>query len=42
LDDDGNNLKKMGVTVSRKIARDTGAWKIILQEARVLHGSQSQ
>jgi hypothetical protein len=32
----------MGVTGSRKIARDTGAWKIILREARILQGSQSQ
>ena len=42
LDDSGNDLKKMGVTGLRKIAGDTGAWKMILQEARVLQGPQSQ
>jgi hypothetical protein len=37
-----NNMKKMGVTSSTKIARDKNAWKLILKEAKVLHGSHSQ
>ena len=31
--------KKMGVRGCRKIARDTDVWKLILKEARVLHGT---
>jgi hypothetical protein len=32
----------MGVRGWRKITRDTDAWKLILKEAKVLHGPQSQ
>jgi hypothetical protein len=31
-------VKKMGVRGWRKIARDIDVWKLILKEARVLHG----
>jgi hypothetical protein len=33
-----NDLKKMGVRDWRTIVSDTGAWKLTLKEARVLHG----
>jgi hypothetical protein len=33
-----NYLKKMTVRGWKKIARDNGAWKLILKEASVLHG----
>jgi hypothetical protein len=42
LADVENDLKKMGVTCWRKIARDSDAWKLILKEAGVLHGPYSQ
>jgi hypothetical protein len=42
LDDVENDLKKMGVRGWRKIDRDRDAWKLILMEARVLHGPYSQ
>jgi len=42
LDDGGNDLKKMGVTGLRTTGRDTGAWKMILQEARIQQRPQSQ
>jgi len=32
----------MGVRGWRKIARDIEAWKLILQQARVLYGQKSQ
>jgi hypothetical protein len=38
LDDAENDLKKMGVRGWRKIAKDRDAWKLILKEARILHG----
>jgi hypothetical protein len=34
--------RKMGVRAWRKIAEDRDAWKLILKEARVLHGLYSQ
>jgi hypothetical protein len=39
LDDVENDLKKMGVRGWRKIVRAKDAWKLILKEAKVLHGS---
>jgi len=42
LDDGGNDLKEMGVTGLRTTAWDTGAWKMIFQEARVQQRPQSQ
>jgi hypothetical protein len=42
LDDVENVLKEIGVRGWRKIARDSGAWKLILKEAKVLHGAKSQ
>jgi hypothetical protein len=38
LDDAENDVKKMGVRSWRKAARDTDVWKLILKEARALHG----
>jgi hypothetical protein len=38
LDDVENDLKKMSVRGWRKIARDRDAWKLIVKEAKVLHG----
>jgi hypothetical protein len=38
LDDVENDLKKMCVRGWRKIAMDRDAWKLILKDARVLHG----
>ena len=38
LDDAENDLKKTGVRGWWKIARDRDAWKLILKEAKVLHG----
>jgi len=38
LDDVENDLKQIGVRGWRKMARDRNAWKLILKEARVLHG----
>jgi hypothetical protein len=32
------DLKKLGVRGWRKMAEDRDAWKLILKEARVLHG----
>jgi hypothetical protein len=37
-DDVEYGLKKMGVRGWRKIAKDRDACKLILEEARVLHG----
>jgi hypothetical protein len=37
-----NDTKKMCVRSSTKIARDRHAWKLILKETKVLHGSYSQ
>jgi hypothetical protein len=34
-----NDLKKLYFRGWRKIARDRDAWKLILKEARVLHGT---
>ena len=34
--------RKMGVRGWRKIADDRDVWKLILKEARVLHGLYSQ
>jgi hypothetical protein len=42
LDDVENDLKKMSARGCRKIARDRGAWKLILKETKVLHGPYSQ
>jgi hypothetical protein len=36
------DLQKTGVRGCRKIARDTDVWKLILKEARVLHGTYIQ
>jgi hypothetical protein len=33
------DMKKIGVRGCRKTARDTDVWKLILKEARVLHGT---
>jgi hypothetical protein len=38
LDDARNHLKKTGIRGWKKIAKDRDAWKLILKEARVLHG----
>jgi hypothetical protein len=38
LDDAENDLKQTGVRSWRNIARDIDAWKMILEEAKVLHG----
>lgn len=42
LDDVENYLKKMGVRGYRKIARYRDGWKLIPEEATVLHGPKSQ
>ena len=42
LADDENNMKEVGVRGWRKIARDRGAWRLILNETRVLRGLVSQ
>jgi len=42
LDHAENDLKKMGIRVLRKIARDRYAWKLILKESKGLHGPCSQ
>ena len=42
LDDVEIVLNKMGVRGWRKTAKDRAAWKLILKEARVVHGPQSQ
>jgi hypothetical protein len=39
LDDVENDMKKMGVRGRRKIARVRDACKLILKEAKFLHGS---
>jgi hypothetical protein len=39
LEDSANDLKKMDVRSWRKMARDRNAWKLILQDAKFLHGS---
>ena len=38
LDDVKNDLKKIGVGSWRKMAKDRDVWKLILKEARFLHG----
>ena len=38
IDDVEYGLKKMGVRGWRKIAKDIDAWKLILEEARVIQG----
>jgi hypothetical protein len=38
LDDAENDLKKNGVRGWRKLGKGRDAWKLILKEARVLHG----
>ena len=38
LDNVENDLKKTGVRSWRKMAKDRDVWKLILKEARVLHG----
>ena len=38
LGDAGNDLNKIGVRGWRKISEDKDAWRLILKEARVLHG----
>ena len=35
---DGRTMKKIGVRGCRKRARDTGVWKLILKEAKVVRG----
>jgi len=42
LADDENNMKEVGVRGWRKIARERDAWKLILNEARIRRGSESQ
>jgi hypothetical protein len=42
LDDIENYLKKGGVRGGRKIGRDRNNWKLILREARDLHGTYRQ
>jgi hypothetical protein len=42
LDDAENEMKKMDIGGGRKMARDAEAWKLILQQARVLYGQQGQ
>ena len=42
IDDVENDLKKIDVRGSRKIAKDTDAWKLIMKEARVLHAQQDK
>ena len=42
LDEVENEMKKMCVGGWRKMARDIEAWKLILKQARVLYGQQSQ
>ena len=42
LEDIENELKKMGIRGWRKIARDRSNWKLILREARDLHGTYRQ
>jgi hypothetical protein len=42
VDDSVSDLKKISVRAWRKIGRDTDSWKLILKEAKFLHGSQSQ
>jgi len=39
LEDAANYLKRMGVRSWRKMARDRDAWKLILQDAKFLHGT---
>jgi hypothetical protein len=39
FDDVENDLNRTGVRGWRKIAWDRDAWKLILKETRVLHGS---
>jgi hypothetical protein len=41
LEDVENNLKKMGVRCYRKIAGDMDVRKLILKEAKMLHGPQN-
>jgi len=41
MDEDENDLWKMGIRGWGKIARDRDVWKQILKEARVLNGSYS-
>jgi hypothetical protein len=41
MDDAENDLQKMDVGDWRKIARKRDAWKLILKEAKVLHGPYS-
>jgi len=38
LEDAANDLKKMGDRSWRKMAKDRDAWKLILQDAKFLHG----
>ena len=42
LDGVENYLEKMCVRGWRKILKDRDGWKLILKEARVLHGQYSQ
>jgi hypothetical protein len=42
LDDAEIEMKRIGVRGWRKMARDIEAWKLILQQARILYGQQSQ
>jgi len=37
-----NDPKKMGIRSWRKITRERDDWKLILKEAKVLHGPYSQ
>jgi len=37
-----NTVKKMGFRGWRKMTRDIEAWKLILQQAMILYGQQSQ
>jgi hypothetical protein len=42
LDDVENDAKKISVRGWRKMDRNRDAWKLILKEAKVLHGPRSQ
>ena len=42
LDDGENEIKKMGFRGWRKMVRDLEAWKLMLQQARVLYEQRNQ
>lgn len=41
MDDVKNNMKKMGIICYRKIAGVVDVWKLIVKEAKLLHGPQT-